>query len=122
VNINVKRTESGQGDSKQTQLIISDWSEACAIDPRYAELAKAFDLPKIYAASTIEYQKRQFGVEGQAEGQPVQPQSGLQRTPVNAGQPAPGAGYRQRLHGLSFGYRQYQQNQGGGQQGPNFSR
>lgn len=114
VSMNVKRTESGQGDSKQTQLIVSSWSQACNIEPQYQEMAKPFDLPKIYGPSTIDFQKKMFGMEGvQAEGQPVQP-GGMQRTPVNAGQPAqPNAGFRNYQN----------QNQGGqGPTGPNFSR
>jgi hypothetical protein len=95
VNMHVKRVASGAGDSKQTQLIVSDWTEACAIDPRFAEIAKPLDLPKIYAPSTIEYQQRQFGMENTpAQGQPVQvnpgTQQGLTRTPVT-----PNSGFRQ---------------------------
>jgi hypothetical protein len=85
VNMNVKRVKSGQGDSKQTALIVSDWTEACDIDPRFTEIVKVFDMPKIYGPSTIEFQQRQFQIEAPAQGQAVQPQAGgLTRTPVTA--------------------------------------
>lgn len=101
VNMHVKRVSAGKENSKQTSLIVSDWSESCGIDPRFTEIAKPFELPKIYGPSTIEFQQKQFGEGGPAEGQAAQPQAGLTRTPVTAG--APNAGFRAYAGGAGAG-------------------
>lgn len=59
VDLSVKRLE-GTGDSNATQLLITNWSAPCPIDPVYESIAKPMDLPKIFAPTPLEVQKIMF--------------------------------------------------------------
>ncbi len=61
VDLRVKRVQTGGAGSKQTQLVISNWSSPAPLDPKYQNLAdRLYDLPAIYAPTPLEVQAKLF--------------------------------------------------------------
>jgi hypothetical protein len=60
VDLYVKRIMDPKGGN-QTSLAITSWSNPRAIDPRYAEIAKPLDLPKLFTPTPFEKQQEMLG-------------------------------------------------------------
>lgn len=74
VDMQVKRVETGSGDSKQTALVITRTSSPRPIDKNFIQLAKPLPLEKIYAPTALDMQAKQFDVAADAAA-PRQPRT-----------------------------------------------
>lgn len=64
VDLRVKRVQTGGQNSKQTQLMITGWSDPRPIDQKYQNLVEhLYDLPKIYAPTPVEVQAKLFEMD-----------------------------------------------------------
>jgi len=70
-DVDINASRQGTGEGSQTALTISTWSNPQRIDPRFAAIAKALPLDKMYLPTPVEEQNKKFGMT--AEG-PVQNQ------------------------------------------------
>lgn len=84
-DVDIHASRQGSGEGSQTALTISWWSNPQQIDPRFAQIAKALPLDKMYVPTPVEEQNKKFGIT--PEG-PVQNQG---FRPYGQQGPAPGA-------------------------------
>jgi hypothetical protein len=66
VDLDVKRVEDASGNSNQTTLIVTQWSDPHPIDPVYAELAKPINLDKVFLPTPLDAQAVLYNLGPQA--------------------------------------------------------